>query len=106
MQQQYQLTFTMPLAPPPKNPQGDLTLPDDLASLQTVWSSRTLHAAWRCQPEPAQWCCQPADCMVAMHSAYSVQHCLSIIACHGRVTLHSVRTVECESELGTLQGEA
>ena len=48
MQQQYQLTFTMPLAPPRKNPQGDLTLPDDLASLQTVWSSRPLHAAWLC----------------------------------------------------------
>ncbi len=46
MQQQYQLTFTLPLAPPPKKPQGDLTLPDDLASLQTVWSPDTLHAAW------------------------------------------------------------
>ena len=46
MQQQYQLTFTMPLAPPPKKPQGDLILPDDLASLQTVWPPRTLHAAW------------------------------------------------------------
>ncbi len=47
MQQQYQLTFTMPLAPPPKKcHQGDLTLPDDLASLQTVWSPDTLHVAW------------------------------------------------------------
>jgi len=46
MQQQYQLTFTMPLASTPKKPQGDLTLPDDLASLQTVWSPCTLHAPW------------------------------------------------------------
>jgi hypothetical protein len=46
MQQQYQLTFATPLAPPPnKRHQGDLTLPDDLASLQTVWSPCTLHAA-------------------------------------------------------------
>ncbi|KAL0042445.1 hypothetical protein WJX77_012634 [Trebouxia sp. C0004] len=36
MQQQYQLTFTIPLAPPPRKcHQGDPTLPDDLASLQT-----------------------------------------------------------------------
>lgn len=47
MQQQYQLTFTMPLAPSPKKcHQDDLTLPDDFASLQTVWSPDTLHAAW------------------------------------------------------------
>lgn len=37
MQQQYQLTFTMPIAPPPKKQhQNELSLPDDLAGLQTV----------------------------------------------------------------------
>ena len=44
MQQQYQLTFTMPLAPPVKQtPQDDLKLPDDLAGLQMVCSHRTAH---------------------------------------------------------------
>lgn len=38
MQQQYHLTFTMPLAPTPKKKQqeDDPQLPDDLAVLQTV----------------------------------------------------------------------
>ncbi len=35
MQEQYQLTFTTPLAPLPKK-QNEEKLPDDLASLQTV----------------------------------------------------------------------
>ena len=38
MQQQYQLSFSMPLAPAPKkqHQENDLQLPDDLAMLQTV----------------------------------------------------------------------
>ena len=37
MQQQYQLSFSMPLAPALKKKQEDeLQLPDDLAMLQTV----------------------------------------------------------------------
>lgn len=40
MQQQYHLTFTMPLAPTPKKKQqeDEPQLPDDLAVLQTVGS--------------------------------------------------------------------
>ncbi len=82
MQQQYQLTFTTPLAPAPKKPQGDLTLPDDLASLQTVWSPHTLHAVWTVSLSRTMM--SPA-CRLHGRHALCMQHCLSIIACLGTV---------------------
>ena len=52
MQQQYQLTFTMPLAPSvKKTPEEDHKLPDDLASLQTVCLSDTVQVESPDMPE-------------------------------------------------------
>ncbi len=78
MQQQYQLTFTTPLAPAPKKPQGDLTLPDDLASLQTVWSPHTLHAVWTVSLSPHNDVAslQTAWPACTLHAALFVNHSL------------------------------
>ena len=49
MQQQYQLSFSMPLAPAPKQHQEDLLkLPEDLALLQTVDPLSRLWFVFRC----------------------------------------------------------